>query len=90
MKRRDFIRNMMIMGMGLALAPEVIAKQVAEAAWQDGGNVLPGVAIRQTHLSFRSLTNRRVTDAIIVPYLIEGRSERKRNFEQHQYCCDCR
>ena len=69
MKRRDFIRNMMIMGMGLALAPEVIAKQVAEAAWQDGGNVLPGVAIRQTHLSFRSLTNRRVTDAIIVHHI---------------------
>ena len=44
MKRRDFIRNMMIMGMGLALAPEVIAKQVAEAAWQDGGNVLPGAS----------------------------------------------
>lgn len=69
MKRRDFLRNMMVMGIGLALAPELAAKQVAEAAWQDGGDVLPGVTIRPTHLSFRSLTNRRRTDAIIVHHV---------------------
>ena len=67
MKRRDFLRNMMIMGMGLALAPEVIAKQVAEAAWQDGGNVLPGVAIRQTHLSFRSSSLQLLSRLLIAP-----------------------
>ena len=30
MKRRDFLRNMMVMGIGLALAPELAAKQVAD------------------------------------------------------------
>ncbi|WP_244944586.1 N-acetylmuramoyl-L-alanine amidase [Mitsuokella multacida] len=60
---------MMVMGIGLALAPELAVKQVAEAAWQDGGDVLPGVTIRPTHLSFRSLTNRRRTDAIIVHHV---------------------
>ena len=69
MKRRDFIKNIFCIGAGLALAPGLLGRDLAEAAWQDGGSELPGVTVRQTYLNFRSLSNRRVTDAIIVHHV---------------------
>lgn len=69
MKRRDFIKNIFCVGAGLALAPGLFGRELAEAAWQDGSGDLPGVTVRQTYLNFRSLSNRRVTDAIIVHHV---------------------
>ncbi len=63
MKRRDFIRSALCFGVGALLFP-----RATEAAWNAGGS-LPGVAVRPTRLSFRSLENRTVTDAIIVHHI---------------------
>lgn len=68
MKRRDFIRHALALGASLAVAPELVVKHWAEAAWQVGTN-LPGVAIQATHLQFRSLTNRQQTDALIFHHI---------------------
>ncbi|MBQ1876793.1 MAG: N-acetylmuramoyl-L-alanine amidase [Selenomonas sp.] len=68
MKRRDFLKNIFVLGTGLALAPELAAGKLAEAAWQTGGE-LPGVVVQPTYLHFRSLTNRTRTDAIVVHHI---------------------
>lgn len=49
--------------MGALLFP-----RAAQAAWNAGGSLM-GVDVRPTHLSFRSLANRTVTDAIIVHHI---------------------
>lgn len=68
MNRREFIQNIALLGAGALLAPELLAKNMAEAAWNtDSG--LTGVEVKATHLTFRSLTNRTKTDAIIVHHI---------------------
>lgn len=74
MNRRDFLKNILYMGTGMALAPQILEQQAAEAAWNtDGEGVsrdsLLGVPIRETNLRFRSLENRTTTDAIIVHHI---------------------
>lgn len=74
MKRRDFLKSALILGAGLAIAPGLTCKKVAEAAWNPsamGGGTDPllGIPITETHLSFRSLENRRVTDGIVVHHI---------------------
>ena len=68
MKRRDFLRNILVAGAGLALAPELALGRLAEASWHTDA-ALPGVAVQATHLQFRSLENRRQTDALIFHHI---------------------
>ena len=66
MTRREFLRSIFGLGIGMALAPTALPR--AEATWQTGTE-LPGVQVVPTNLSFRELENRRVTDAIIVHHI---------------------
>lgn len=68
MNRREFLKNIACFGAGAILAPELLTKHMAEAAWSASSG-LSGVAIKETHLSFRSLENRTRTDAIIVHHI---------------------
>ena len=74
MNRRQFLKNMIRMGTGLALAPGLLGEKAAEAAWNTGGegisqDSLLGVPIRETNLSFTSLENRKTTDAIVIHHI---------------------
>ena len=67
MKRRDFIKQMMLGAAGAVLLPLAGPLAAAEAAWQTGGAA--GVRVKETYLSFRSLTNREQTDVIILHHI---------------------
>lgn len=67
MKRRDFIKQMMLGAAGAVLLPLAGPLAAAEAAWQTGGAA--GVRVKETYLSFRSLTNRKQTDVIILHHI---------------------
>ena len=60
MNRRKFLKKMLYTTAGLYLAP--ILPGLPEAAAQ-------GVQIRETYLRFLSLTNRTVTDAIVIHHV---------------------
>ena len=89
MNRRQFLKNMIWMGTGLALAPGLLRQKAAEAAWNTGGqgvstDPLLGVPIRETNLSFTSLENRRTTDAIVIHHI--GNTDRDVSAEEvHQW-----
>lgn len=75
MKRRDFLKNVILLGTGAALLPQLWTAKAAEAAWNaDGGAVggvdpQLGIPIRETNLSFSSLQNRSRTDAIVIHHV---------------------
>ena len=66
MNRRDFLRRLALIGIGAAVFP--LFPSAAEASWYIP-SVLPGVSIRPTHLKFKSLENRFVTDCIVVHHI---------------------
>ena len=66
MNRREFLRRLALIGIGAAVFP--LFPSAAEASWYIP-SVLPGVSIRPTHLKFRSLENRFVTDCIVVHHI---------------------
>lgn len=66
MTRRDFLRRLAFVGISAAVFPFFPA--AAEASWYIP-SVLPGVAVRPTHLKFGSLENRFVTDCIVVHHV---------------------
>ena len=66
MTRREFLRRLALVGIGAAVFPFFPA--AAEASWYIP-SVLPGVAVRPTHLKFGSLENRLVTDCIVVHHI---------------------
>ena len=66
MNRREFLRRLALIGIGAAVFPFFPA--AAEASWYIP-SALPGVAVRQTHLSFGALENRFVTDCIVVHHI---------------------
>lgn len=75
MKRRDFLKNMILLGAGTAILPQLWTAKAAEAAWNAGGSAaggvdpLLGISIRETNLEFSSLQNRRTTDAIVIHHV---------------------
>jgi len=77
MKRRDFIKNMILLSTSTVLLPQLWKVKTAEAAWNaDAGNKntsgqdsLLGIPIKETYLEFSSLQNRDTTDAIVVHHI---------------------
>ena len=66
MNRREFLRRLALLGIGAAVFP--FFPSAAEASWYIP-SMLPGVAVRQTHLKFGALENRLVTDCIVVHHI---------------------
>ena len=66
MNRREFLRRLALLGIGAAVFP--FFPTAAEASWYIP-SMLPGVAVRQTHLTFGALENRLVTDCIVVHHI---------------------
>ena len=66
MNRREFLRRLALLGIGAAVFP--FFPSAAEASWYIP-SMLPGVAVRQTHLTFGALENRLVTDCIVVHHI---------------------
>ena len=66
MNRREFLRRLALIGIGAAVFPFFPA--AAEASWYIP-SALPGVSVRPTHLKFRELENRFVTDCIVVHHI---------------------
>lgn len=74
MTRRKFLQNLIMLGTGSLLLPQLWKGQAAEAAWRvdgDAGGVdrLLGIPVRETNLEFSSLQNREATDAIIIHHV---------------------
>ena len=66
MNRREFLHRLALLGIGAAVFP--FFPTAAEASWYIP-SMLPGVAVRQTHLTFGALENRLVTDCIVVHHI---------------------
>ena len=66
MNRREFLRQLCLLGIGAAALPFFPAS--AEASWYIP-SVLPGVTVQPTHLRFGALENRFVTDCIVVHHI---------------------
>ena len=76
MKRRDFLKNLILLGTGSILLPQLWTVRAAEAAWKTGGEIsaggndpLLGIPIRETNFEFSSLQNRETTDAIVIHHV---------------------
>lgn len=73
MRRRDFLKNMILLGAGTVLLPQVWGMKAAEAAWKtEGGSnndPLLGIPVKETDLEFSYLENRSTTDAIIIHHV---------------------
>lgn len=75
MKRRDFLKNMILLSAGSALLPQLWTVKAAEAAWNADGGAVRGsdpllhVPIRETNFEFSSLQNRDTTDAIVIHHV---------------------
>ena len=77
MKRRDFLKNLILLSTGAVLLPQLWKAKAAEAAWNaDGGAVnaegrdsLLGIPIQETNFEFSSLQNRETTDAIVIHHV---------------------
>ena len=73
MRRRDFLKNMILLGTGTVLLPQVWGMKAAEAAWKtEGGSnndPLLGIPVKETDLEFSYLENRSTTDAIIIHHV---------------------
>ena len=73
MRRRDFLKNMILLGTGTVLLPQVWGMKAAEAAWKtEGGSnndPLLGIPVKETDLEFSYLENRSATDAIIIHHV---------------------
>ncbi|MCR5758141.1 MAG: N-acetylmuramoyl-L-alanine amidase [Selenomonas sp.] len=77
MKRRDFLKNMILLSTGVVLLPQLWTAETAEAAWNaDGGagdtddrDSRLGIPIKETYLEFSSLQNRDTTDAIVIHHV---------------------
>ena len=75
MKRRDFLKNMILLGAGTVVLPQLWTAKAAEAAWNADGGAARGVdsklgiPIRETNLEFSSLQNRKTTDAIVIHHV---------------------
>ena len=73
MRRRDFLKNMILLGTGTVLLPQVWGMKAAEAAWktESGSNNDPllGIPVKETDLEFSYLENRSTTDAIIIHHV---------------------
>lgn len=68
MTRRDFIKRVALGAAGAILLPLTVPLLSAEAAWQTGGAAM-GIRVKETYLSFRSLSNREQTDVIILHHI---------------------
>ena len=73
MRRRDFLKNMILWGTGTVLLPQVWGMKATEAAWKtEGGSnndPLLGIPVKETDLEFSYLENRSTTDAIIIHHV---------------------
>ena len=73
MRRRDFLKNMILLGTGTVLLPQVWGMKATEAAWKtEGGSnndPLLGIPVKETDLEFSYLENRSTTDAIIIHHV---------------------
>ena len=73
MRRRDFLKNMILLGTGTVLLPQAWGMKAAEAAWktEGGSNIDPllGIPVKETDLEFSYLENRSTTDAIIIHHV---------------------
>ena len=78
MKRREFLKNIILMGTGAVLLPQVLGAKAAEAAWRTdtgsgasrgGGDPLLGIPIQETNFEFASLQNRSTTDTIVIHHV---------------------
>jgi hypothetical protein len=73
MRRRDFLKNMILLGTGTVLLPQAWGMKAAEAAWKTEGsrNIDPllGIPVKETDLEFSYLENRSTTDAIIIHHV---------------------
>ena len=75
LKRRDFLKNLILLGTGSVLLPQLWTVKAAEAAWKTDGNAvgghdpLLGIPIQETDFEFSSLQNRETTDAIVIHHV---------------------
>lgn len=65
MKRREFLKGLALLTAGALFSPDELWKRAEAAVWHTG-EALPLVEVKNTYLSFNYLSNREVTDAIIV------------------------